>query len=126
MGCAPIPVVLGIARDMDEVCPDAWLLNYTNPLAILVRAVAEATSIKVVGLCHSVFWTIDTLAGYLGLPRDEIDAESRRGQPPRLPHPPRASRVATSIRTCAAFVEAGGRPPTTSSGPTCSGASAPT
>ena len=38
-----IPVVLGIARDMEEICPDAWLLNYTNPLAILVRAVSEAS-----------------------------------------------------------------------------------
>jgi alpha-galactosidase len=75
-GLRTVPVVLGIARDMAEVCPDAWLLNYTNPLAIVVRAVAEASSIKVIGLCHSVFWTIDTLAGYLGVPRDEIDAES--------------------------------------------------
>ena len=61
---------------MEEICPDAWLLNYTNPLAILVRAVSEATSIRVVGLCHSVFWTIDTIAGYLGLPREEVDAAS--------------------------------------------------
>jgi alpha-galactosidase len=75
-GLRTIPVVLGIARDMEDVCPDAWLLNYTNPLAILVRAVSEATSIKVVGLCHSVFWTIDTLAGYLGIPRDEVEYES--------------------------------------------------
>jgi alpha-galactosidase len=75
-GLRTVPIVLGIARDMAEVCPAAWLLNYTNPLAIVVRAVAEANSIKVVGLCHSVFWTIDTLAGYLGVPRDEIDAES--------------------------------------------------
>jgi alpha-galactosidase len=71
-----VPVALAIARDMADVCPDAWLLNYTNPLAILVRAVAEASPIKVVGLCHSVFWTIDTLAGYLGIPRDEIDSAS--------------------------------------------------
>ncbi|HSS36612.1 MAG TPA: alpha-glucosidase/alpha-galactosidase, partial [Patescibacteria group bacterium] len=71
-----VPVVLGIARDMAEVCPDAWLLNYTNPLAILVRAVSEATPVKVVGLCHSVFWTIDRLAGYLDLSRDEIVADS--------------------------------------------------
>lgn len=69
-----IPVVLGIAHDMEEICPNAWLLNYTNPLAILVRAVAETSSIRVVGLCHSVFWTVDRLAGYLGLPRDEVDA----------------------------------------------------
>jgi alpha-galactosidase len=73
-GLRTIPVVLGIARDMEEICPDAWLLNYTNPLAVLVRAVSEATSIRVVGLCHSVFWTVDRLAGYLGLPRDEVDA----------------------------------------------------
>ena len=73
-GLRTIPVVLGIARDMEEICPSAWLLNYTNPLAILVRAVSEATSIRVVGLCHSVFWTIDRLAEYLGLERDEVDA----------------------------------------------------
>ncbi len=75
-GLRTIPVVLGIARDMAEVCPDAWLLNYTNPMAILVRAVAEATPIKVVGLCHSVFWTVDTLAGYLGLPREEVEVDT--------------------------------------------------
>jgi alpha-galactosidase len=75
-GLRTIPVVLGIARDMEAICPDAWLLNYTNPMAILVRAVSEATSIRVAGLCHSVFWTIDRLAGYLGIPRDEVDAAS--------------------------------------------------
>jgi alpha-galactosidase len=75
-GLRTIPVVLGIARDMEEICPDAWLLNYTNPLAVLVRAVSEASSIRVVGLCHSVYWTVDRLAGYLGLPRDEVDASS--------------------------------------------------
>jgi len=75
-GLRTIPVVLGIARDMEEICPSAWLLNYTNPLAILVRAVSEATSIRVVGLCPSVFWTIDRLAEYLGLERDEVDAET--------------------------------------------------
>ena len=73
-GLRTIPVVLGIARDMEEICPGALLLNYTNPLAVLVRAVSEASSIRVVGLCHSVFWTVDRLAGYLGVPREEIDA----------------------------------------------------
>jgi alpha-galactosidase len=75
-GLRTIPVALGIARDMEAVCPDAWLLNYTNPLAVMVRAVSEASSIRVVGLCHSVYGTVGTLAGYLGIPRDEIDAES--------------------------------------------------
>jgi alpha-galactosidase len=75
-GLRTIPVVLGIARDIEAICPDAWLLNYTNPLATLVRAVSEATPVRVVGLCHSVFWTVDRLAEYLGLPRDEVDAAS--------------------------------------------------
>jgi alpha-galactosidase len=72
-GLRTIPVVLGIVRDMEEVCPDAWFLNYTNPMAIVVRAVVERSDIPTVGLCHSVFWTIDRLAGYLGLPREEVD-----------------------------------------------------
>ena len=63
-----IPVVLGIARDMEAICPDAWLLNYTNPLAIARpgRVGGDRRSGSS-GLCHSVFWTIDRLAGYLGL-----------------------------------------------------------
>jgi alpha-galactosidase len=71
-GLRTIPVVLGIVADMAELCPDAWFLNYTNPMAILVRAVTERSAIRTIGLCHSVFWTIDTLAGYLGVPRDEV------------------------------------------------------
>jgi alpha-galactosidase len=72
-GLRTVPVVLGIVRDMEELCPDAWFLNYTNPMAILVRAVSECSEIRTTGLCHSVFWTVDALAGYIGVPRDEID-----------------------------------------------------
>ena len=72
-GLRTVPVVLGIVRDMEELCPDAWFLNYTNPMAILVRAVAERSEIRTTGLCHSVFWTIDALARYMDVPRDEID-----------------------------------------------------
>jgi alpha-galactosidase len=72
-GLRTIPVVLGIVRDMEDLCPDAWFLNYTNPMAILVRAVAERSEIRTAGLCHSVYWTIDTLAGYLGVPPSEIE-----------------------------------------------------
>ena len=72
-GLRTIPVVLGIARDMEDLCPDAWFLNYTNPMAILIRAVAESSGIRTTGLCHSVYWTIDALAGYLDLPPSEID-----------------------------------------------------
>src|SRR5262245_807988 len=49
-----IPVLLGIARDMERVCPDAWLLNITNPMTTLCRAVTRETSIATVGLCHEV------------------------------------------------------------------------
>ncbi|NLJ85152.1 MAG: alpha-glucosidase/alpha-galactosidase [Firmicutes bacterium] len=53
-GLRTIPVLLEFARDMEEVCPDAWFLNYTNPMSILTGAMLKATSIKTVGLCHSV------------------------------------------------------------------------
>ena len=75
-GLRTIPVVLGIAADMVDVCPDALFLNYTNPMGMLVRAVDEALSLPTVGLCHSVYWTVDRLAGYLGLPVAEVDALS--------------------------------------------------
>ncbi|MGH8979153.1 MAG: hypothetical protein ACRDV7_13830, partial [Acidimicrobiia bacterium] len=49
-----IPVLLGIARDMEAVCPEAWLLNITNPMTTLCRAVTRETNVKTVGLCHEV------------------------------------------------------------------------
>ncbi|MDP9335367.1 MAG: hypothetical protein M3Q30_18955 [Actinomycetota bacterium] len=49
-----IPVLVGIARDMSELCPDAWMLNITNPMTTLCRAVAHETSIRTVGLCHEI------------------------------------------------------------------------
>src|SRR5437899_7728068 len=54
-GLRTIPVILDIARDMHEVCPDAWLLNYTNPMAMLCGALAAGSEHRrVLGLCHSV------------------------------------------------------------------------
>ena len=75
-GLRSIPVVLGIAADMADVCPDALFLNYTNPMGMLVRAVDEAIGLPTVGLCHSVYWTVHTLAGYVGVPFEEVVAES--------------------------------------------------
>ncbi|MDL2229807.1 alpha-glucosidase/alpha-galactosidase [Treponema sp. OttesenSCG-928-L16] len=49
-----IPVLEDFARDMEDVCPDAWFLNYTNPMAILTGYMLRHTGIKTVGLCHSV------------------------------------------------------------------------
>jgi alpha-galactosidase len=69
-----IPVMLDVAADMFDVCPDAWLLNYTNPMAMLCWSVYAGTPIKrVVGLCHSVQWTTRGLAEFLGVPYDEVD-----------------------------------------------------
>lgn len=53
-GLRTIPVMLDMAKDMEEVCPKAWFLNYTNPMAIVTGAMQKATRIKTVGLCHSV------------------------------------------------------------------------
>ncbi|MBI4978013.1 MAG: alpha-glucosidase/alpha-galactosidase [Spirochaetes bacterium] len=49
-----IPVMLDFAHDMEKVCPDAWFLNYTNPMSMLTGAMLRGSSIKTVGLCHSV------------------------------------------------------------------------
>jgi alpha-galactosidase len=57
-----IPVMVGIARDMEELCPDAWLLNLTNPMTTLCRAVTRTTGIETVGLCHEVTMTRFTLS----------------------------------------------------------------
>lgn len=53
-GLRTIPVMEGFARDMEEVCPDALFLNYTNPMAILSGYMQRYTGVKTVGLCHSV------------------------------------------------------------------------
>jgi alpha-galactosidase len=68
-----IPVMEGIAADMAAVCPDAWLLNYTNPMAILCQATYMWTpQKKIVGLCHSVHNTGEELAELVGVPFEEV------------------------------------------------------
>jgi alpha-galactosidase/6-phospho-beta-glucosidase family protein len=68
-----IPVMTGIARDIAEIgALDCLLLNYTNPMAMNCTAVAQATGIPHVGLCHSVQGTSQQLASYLGLPYSDI------------------------------------------------------
>lgn len=68
-----IPVMLEFAADMEEVCPDAWLLNYTNPMAMCTWGVSEGSSIRTVGLCHSVFGTAWQLAGRVDVPHEEVN-----------------------------------------------------
>lgn len=67
-----IPVILDVARDMEELCPDAVLLNYVNPMAMICWALGE-TPIQYVGLCHGVQTTLDLIAGYTGVPKREIN-----------------------------------------------------
>lgn len=67
--------MLEIARTMEEVCPDAYLLNYTNPEAKLVGMISKATKIEVVGLCHGEQMGVDQVAKILGVKPDEIETE---------------------------------------------------
>ena len=68
-----IPVMLGICRDMEDLCPRAILLNYTNPMAMLCRAMQRESTVNVTGLCHSVQGTAGMLARWIGAPEAEID-----------------------------------------------------
>jgi alpha-galactosidase len=72
-GLRTFPVLAGIARDMQDVCPDAWLLNYTNPMAMNITFLHRiAPDLKVLGLCHSVYWTMVGLCEIVGVPYDEV------------------------------------------------------
>ena len=71
-GLRNIPVLVGIGRDMVEECPEAWLLNITNPMTVLTRSVCAETDLKTVGLCHEVGnWCMD-LAIALGRPAESV------------------------------------------------------
>ncbi len=62
-----IHVLKDFARDMEEVCPDAWFLNYTNPMAMLTDYMLRYTKVKTIGLCHSVQVCAPTLLDRLGM-----------------------------------------------------------
>jgi alpha-galactosidase len=64
--------MLDIVRDMEKVCPQAVLLNYTNPMAMLCSALQRQTHIPVTGLCHSVQGTAMMLADWIGAPYDQV------------------------------------------------------
>ena len=66
-GLRTIPVMADFARDMEEVCPDAWLLNYTNPMAIITGFMQKHTGVKTIGLCHSVQVCTSRLLDALGM-----------------------------------------------------------
>ena len=76
-GLRTFPVLAGIAADMLEICPDAWLLNYTNPMAMNIAYLhAVAPQLKAVGLCHSVYWTVRGLSDLVGVPFEQVTYRS--------------------------------------------------
>ncbi|MBJ7490787.1 MAG: alpha-glucosidase/alpha-galactosidase [Ilumatobacteraceae bacterium] len=72
-GLRTIPVILDICRDMEELCPDALLLNYVNPMSMLCWAISRSSTIKTIGLCHSVQHTAHQLADDLGIDADTVE-----------------------------------------------------
>lgn len=67
-----IPVMLDICKDIERYCPNAIFLNYTNPMAMLCRAMQGTSNVQVTGLCHSVQGTAEMLARWIGAPFNEI------------------------------------------------------
>ncbi len=67
-----IPLMLDICHDIEECCPNAVFLNYTNPMSMLCKAMQTYSKVNVTGLCHSVQGTVSMLAGWLGIPVEEI------------------------------------------------------
>ncbi len=72
-----IPVMKAFADDMEEVCPDAWFLNYTNPMAMLTGYMLRYTNIKTIGLCHSVQGCSKHLLKSLGL-EDKLEGRTEK------------------------------------------------
>lgn len=68
-----IPTMLGICRDMERLCPNAIMLNYTNPMAMLCHAMQRKSGLKITGLCHSVQGTIGQMAQWVGLKPEKVD-----------------------------------------------------
>lgn len=67
-----IPVALDIARDMEQICPQAWLVNFTNPSGIVTEALKKYGGIRCVGLCNVPINMINDVAGVLGLEKSEV------------------------------------------------------
>ena len=67
-----IPAVLDICHDMEKLCPDAWLLNYSNPMAMICWAINDYSHIKNIGLCPNAHGGADRLAKYAGAPLEEV------------------------------------------------------
>ncbi|MEX0322647.1 MAG: alpha-glucosidase/alpha-galactosidase [Puniceicoccaceae bacterium] len=74
-GLRTIPVFLDIVSDIEELCPRAWVLNYTNPMAMMMLSAFRKSDVTAVGLCHSVQGTSDLMAKRAGIPVEDIEWE---------------------------------------------------
>lgn len=72
-GLRTIPVLIDILKDMEEICPEALFINYVNPMCMNQWAMSRASSIKTVGLCHSVPGTAHELSRDIGVPYEDIN-----------------------------------------------------
>ena len=70
------PLVLEVAKAMEKHCPDAWLLNYTNPVPRICRAIAKYSTIKTIGFCHGIGGTIKTIAQILNMEPEMLDVKA--------------------------------------------------
>ena len=70
--CRTIPVMLELARDVEKICPDAWIVNYTNPTGLVAQAVNSYSKAKIAGLCAGGFFPRDYLSKYMGFNWDDI------------------------------------------------------
>ena len=68
-----IPLIMDIARDMEELCPDAYFLNFSNPESRIILALNRYTSIKCIGLCHGVFMGHSDAAKIMGIDKNDIE-----------------------------------------------------
>jgi alpha-galactosidase len=69
-----IPELVAIARDVADLAPDAWLINYSNPLTANVRAITQQTGVQAIGLCHGTMHTKSALSKALGADPDDVHA----------------------------------------------------
>jgi len=74
MALRAISVLKGICADMEEICPDAWLFNYTNPVNLVAEAVTHHSRIKCVSLCEGPIYFVDQMAGYAQLDPEKLEA----------------------------------------------------
>ena len=89
-----IPLLMEIARDVERLCPDAWLLNMSNPESRLCLALSRFTKVKNVGICLGAYITQNTMANVLGLKQNDVDIKVAGHQPLPLGdgHPPHRNR----------------------------------